>query len=885
MARFKRLQQQSDFECLFWVGESCPLRLHASNNDVQKHVDMLKITQEREREFFWQEAAASNLLAFLYLMIEEQESALRQLKLSLEKDPHNLNAKLGMIRLLEERHQGSDAQKKIDHLQTLKEDGKEMRKQISICQGEIAYACSFIGPDFYVQATDRYEALMDVANCDEVKDELNGYIVRWKYYLAYTYNRMLNKGHKEKLAAKLGTKDVPAIFGRISELYDAVIASDDKFYKGKAMIDLVDTYKKCETSGSNPEIPFPHGSPDKFVKQALDTAPSDPHVLERCGRHYRQRASSKKDFKDAIKIFDSLLEIHPTRHVAWHHKGLAYRSMWLVVGKYNEANLYNNRARKGNKKRVRNQEAIETLPVGLHADGAGAAAEFHENLNLNLSASQLPCGSVVQLFDEGYLSMLADEGPAGAQEIPPTSLVALPSAPRQLPTLVPWKSQDIGDVPRQLKKPDFYDQLRTRNPPAKDGGSRQYLVTAKECFEEAKQITKGTCSPYIVDLARCHISLGSYDDAEAEFNVANKLARTMNNNDATYLYEQWALLRHHRAGEEAAPEETRQKMKDAACLYRQAILSAVRARERSRIAFYRLRDLLREELKHDANNEALRMEHEVLNNSVQNYSQCRERETLVEAMKQDEDTRCIAWDLIRLLRERRHRHDAAIAFVYLSALREAGQLNLEKSAATPDTVRRQESNRQLLINVVRELVREGDQTNADSGQTFGEIFRWLVGTRHISDYITLDRDSPRPFVNSAEVCILAPSDVTPGVDTVLRLLRDICGLMVVRGFCEGNCDIRWESPTSEGLRAVVSVSQAVVVVEHSTDTGNWNQLFPVLEELMKLREVKTCLVADENTDFSKTEQRYVQHWPRLVISRNCGDGIELAYSLLKTMFP
>ena len=223
MARFKQLQQQSDFESLFWVGESCPLRLllaqNAGNmrrNDVHKHVDMLRTSQDREREFFWQEAAASNLLAFLYLIIDDEESALRQLTLSLEKDPNNLNARLGMIRLLEERHQGSEAQKKIDQFRMLQKDSREMRKQVSICQGEIAYACSFIGPDFYVQAADRYEALVAVANCDEKKDGLKGYIVRWKYHLAYTYNRMLNKGHKERLANKLGTKDVREIFDKIS---------------------------------------------------------------------------------------------------------------------------------------------------------------------------------------------------------------------------------------------------------------------------------------------------------------------------------------------------------------------------------------------------------------------------------------------------------------------------------------------------------------------------------------------------------------------------------------------------------------------------------------------------------------------------------------------
>ena len=899
MTRFKQLQQQSDFESLFWDDESCPLRVltHKASSgvkrdDVTRHVDMLKVTQEREKEFFWQEAAASNLLAFLYLIIDDEESALEQLKLTLERAPNNLNAMVGMIRILEEQFHGGEAEKTMKQYRTLKEDDKEMEKQVSICQGEIAYACSFIGPDFYVQAIDRYEALLHPeSKVWEMTAELNGYIVRWQYYLAYTYNRMLNKGNRGTLAEKLGTKDMRAIFHKIFKLYDAVIGSDDVFHGGKAMIDLVDAHKKCETSGTYQKIRFPYDrSPDQFVKDALDTAPTDPHVLERCGRHYRQRAINKKKFEETIGIFDSLLDIHPTRHVAWHHKGLACKALWHIVGKYREANLYNNSARKGKKKRVRKQKALACSETS-HSDVASAtAAECYQNLSpILLVPNQPPCESPVAQFqslsvesvDEGFQSMPFGEEATGAQEIPSVSSVALRTAPRELPTLPPWKSQELGDVPRQLKKPDFFDKLRTSNPPVKDGGSRTYLEQAKKCFEEAKKITKGMCSPYIVDLARSLISLGLYDAAEREFNAAKKLASTMNNSDATYLYEQWALLRHSRASQEQRADEAKSKMKDVARLYRQAILSAVRARERSRMAFYNLRDLLSKELEHDADNEALKMEYSVLRDSVQNYSEC--KEMLVEALKKDEDTRNIAWHLIRLLRDRHHQHDAATAFMYLSALHAAGQLDLEESATTPDTSH-QESNRRLLINVVRELVRDGDQTNADGGQTLGEIFRWMVGTRRISEYIALDRDSPRPFANSGEICVLAPCEATPGVDTVLRVLQDVCGVAVVRAFCEGNCDVRWDCPTSEGVRAVVAISQAVVVVEHSTDTDNWKQLFPILEELLKLEKVRVCLVADENTDCSNTEQRYVTQWSRLTINQNC-DDVDLACMLLKTMFP
>ena len=882
----KQIRQKSGFESLFWDDESpYPLRMliqQCSSSLKERHIEMLETTREREEKFFWQEAAASNLLAFLYLITDKEEEACQQLKLTLERYPNNLNAMIGMIRVLEQQDDDSQAKEKSDQYSKLKEDSVEMVKQKNICEGEIAYACSFIGPDFYMQAVDRYVSLLLANSNGTVKDELNGYIIRWHYYLAYTYNRMLNKGHIQKLAEKLGTQDVCEIFEKISKLYVTVIESDDVFHKGKAMIDLVDTYKKCETSGKYRNLTFPYKcGPDKFVKKAMDTAPLDPHVLERGGRHYRQRARNKKDFEETVEIFDRLLELHPSRHVAWHHKGLACKALWLIVGKYDEAKLYNNWARKGNKKQVRKQKLVQQHNADTSASSSSSSASASASAS---AAAAAECcqnySSVLVTHQDASRSpsgMSVDEPAKDTQEISSNSQAAPQRAPRELPTLPPRNQHELGDVPRQLKKPDFFDKLRTSNPPVKDKRSREFLEQAKECFEKAKEITKETCSPYIVDLARSLISLRLYDDAEREFKTANKLARTgaMNNNDATYFYEQWALFGHGRARQEETPDN------NVVRRYRRAILSAVRARERSRMAFYKLRDLLSEQLKQDANNKAVKMEYDVLYNSAEKFSKC--KEMLVEALKKDEKTRSIAWELIKLLRFRCHSHDAAISFVYLTALHEAGQLlNAGDNAAESHA---DESNdiKQLILDVVRQLVREGDQTNADSGQNFGQVFRWMVGTRRLSDHVELDSSSSRRTVaDTGEICILAPNDSTPGVDTVLRVLRDVCSVTVVKAFVDGNCDILWGIPILEGLRAVVAISQAVIVVEDSTDT-DWNKLFPVLDELMTVKEVRMCLAADEHTDCSNTEPRYAKRWQRVTIAKNC-DDIQLAHELLTAMF-
>lgn len=884
------LCRQDGFESLFWDEDSShPLRLiHEETNakkrkTVEVHIEMLTETQENENEFFWQEAAPSNLLAFLHLIIDEDEEALKQLKLTLEHYPNNLNAILGKIRILELQYHKSEAEKMLKQKYSkLKEDGREMQKQKNICQGEMAYACSYIDPDFYIHAIDRYESLLDPeSEVWTIKDELYGYIVRWRYYLAYAYNRMLNKGYEVQLTEKLDTKDMRAIFDKISKLYTMVIASEDPFHKGRAMIDLVDAHKKCETSGNYREIPFPYRcGPDQFVRDAMTAAPNDPYVLGKCGRHYRQRARSKEDFDETVEIFDRVLHLYPTKHVAWHHKGLACRALWHITGNYREAKLYQNSARTGNKKQFRKSKhkstkyRVQTQSWQTEAASA-SAAECQNN-----------CSSVSVPHPDGYerdsvqLRMSANEQATNMPDIVSSTTQKTPTPqtpPKELPTILRWNhSHQLEDVPKQTKKPDFFDKLRTNNPAAVQNKSPSYgyLQQAKDCFQRATKITKGTCGRYVVDFARALISLGLFDKAERQFNKANKPACAMNNNDATYFYEQWALLRHDRASREKTPDDDRGQMKDVARLYRQAILSAVRARCRSRIAFYKLGDLLLSELQHDPENRALLMEYDVMYNSVEKYSKCKDKHVLVEALKQDEQTREVAWKMIELLHGRHHPDDAAIAFMYLTALHEADQLHLEDSTAPTNSHR---STKLLLLDVVSQLV-SGDQTNADAGQTFGEVFRWMIGTRRISDHIKLDLNISR----KGEICVLAPSKATPGVSTVqLTVLQKMYGISVVTAFSDGNCDVPFGVPTSEGLRAVVANSQAVVVVEDSTDTVNWNMLFPVLEELMRIKDAKVCFVADENTDCSNTEQRYIQRWPRIAITE---DTHVLAYKLLKAMF-
>jgi len=118
----------------------------------------------------------------------------------------------------------------------------------------------------------------------------------------------------------------------------------------------------------------------------------------------------------------------------------------------------------------------------------------------------------------------------------------------------------------------------------------------------------------------------------------------------------------------------------------------------------------------------------------------------------------------------------------------------------------------------------------------------------------------------------------------VSVLRDLCSVAVVKGFSDGNCDIRFGGATSEGLRSVVAVSQSVVVVVDCTDAVNWGQLRPVLDELLTVDvgRVNMCLVADKCVDCGEIERRYDERWPLIPINDD-DDDVELAHTLLRTL--
>jgi hypothetical protein len=291
----------------------------------------------------------------------------------------------------------------------------------------------------------------------------------------------------------------------------AVLNSDNSVYKCKAMIELVDAFKHCRQlpTGSD-EIVFPYKNcktNDDFVRAALEEGPRDPYVLERCGRHFRQIASSETDLLKAISILDKC----PTKHVAWHHKGLAYIRLGLL-------------SRDG----------------GRGGRGGRGSAR-------------------------------------GAS----------------------WQRRGSGSR----------DQ------------SREYMMEAKRCHEEASRLAGDACCLYLVDLARACATVGQYDEAENKFAAAERLivfsSGDVEDSDMSYLYEQWAFMRSKQSTSRPLDIAL---VRDVMTMYRKSITSALDAGIKSKRLLISLRDVVQRQSEANPRLLSLRLEKQILEKSLDHYS-------------------------------------------------------------------------------------------------------------------------------------------------------------------------------------------------------------------------------------------------------------------------
>ena len=161
------------------------------------------------------------------------------------------------------------------------------------------------------------------------------------------------------------------------------------------------------------------------------------------------------------------------------------------------------------------------------------------------------------------------------------------------PTFHPYDSVIWGEIPKHGKDPKYFDILRAENPVDEVPGD--YFCKYHENLVKANEMVCQTSCRYLVDLGRAYASEMKFEDAVENFRCAADTE--YNVNDESYLYEQWGLLyKEHGEKLENVVES------DAKDLFHISVQAVTRMRDRSKVAFYKLRDILENECKADSSN-------------------------------------------------------------------------------------------------------------------------------------------------------------------------------------------------------------------------------------------------------------------------------------------
>jgi len=289
--------QKLPYEHLFKTDVKLQLKSYLdSNRHLNRLITNLEETLKTDIEYFWTDVCRSNLLTFLYVKRNEPEQIKKAVELNdecLKRERKNINGLACKTVLLLNESSFVESGDILTEMKALQKN--EIASAIAIA--EIAYCLEYFGPVHYTNAIMKYEVVLKNVEFLASNPECSGKLVMWKFHLAQTYCRLLNKGNLE--TKLLNTNfNISEVISKMFTLLNEVVKTKHPFYCGKAFIEIADAVKKCETSSIDVTLASLPGqlSSDEYVEKALETAPNDLYVLERSGRHYRQRATNSREF-------------------------------------------------------------------------------------------------------------------------------------------------------------------------------------------------------------------------------------------------------------------------------------------------------------------------------------------------------------------------------------------------------------------------------------------------------------------------------------------------------------------------------------------------------------------------------------------------------------
>ena len=549
-----------------------------------------------------------------------------------------------------------EAESKLKELKISVKTPLEPSFQWCLHFADVAYYLYNINPKYYVRAIELYERAASQLAGLNIEDHLkNKYNVIWSYRILHLLNRMLNHDNI-KTYAKGKDWNKLTVFHRICTLVGQVLKSpyQHNIYQARSYVELVDAQQKLRGEFDSKLTPnFIRSAIGQLkinekwcIGKAQQLGPDDGSVFEKTGRLLRTRATCLADFQEAERVLKHCVALCPGRHVAHHHLSHVYRSMWIVVNKFEEARLFNNPqktgARKKKTKRKQRNDAYSHLAQYQHQPTNAAESVASQNLVSLAAGGDSDEGvhleddndSVCHSMDTLSIAGSASHG-APVSSDAPSSATARPQSQnkpidlsqsiknRGVVIIKPKHAAANGKV-QHFRTPDYFDVLRTSNPTKSCGTvHNEWLDKAVEHLEKANEAVSGTAVRYLVDLARLYISIAKHDKALQCFSDAKHELAHATPHDAAYVYEQWGLYRHYN---EANDDE----LQDIKELYREAIASSIAAGEKSRMAFYELKSILDGQLKNigetdQPKNRLLSLERALLDKLVQNFDRAKGR--------------------------------------------------------------------------------------------------------------------------------------------------------------------------------------------------------------------------------------------------------------------
>lgn len=784
---------------------------------------------------FYLDMSKSNYATMLYYTCDPPrwKEAGRQNEESLEREPANFNALWCKCQLYTKQMVYRTVKDTLPLLGSVLEDPVA----VTTAKAELGALYADLGPAFYQKSRTLLEEAIREMESMYLKDDgvMKMRLVKWKFDLVRTYNRLMNKGCIRTYwdPSLEVTPSHADMFKRIRILVEDIQSGGDPGFCGAGWVELGDAYKKYEENVPDElrtdVLPDKKTTNDCFDK-AIQHAPDDVFVLERCGRHWRQRASDVDGFEKAVRLLEKCVRMDPLRDVAFHHLGLAHRSIWLEKEGHEEARLHNNAVKKyGKKSQKRNYRNPNKTRSNSYRSDAEMVEIYPHNdvptLSSNPVLNACDSGAMAGTHPGRSFSRSASHNTSSLQNCDtdsahtPTFKKMHSSPARISQTLAPRYPKTPSEVPRHYRRPDYFDILRAGNPLAKDR-DHQDLLSARKYFETANKIRQGKSPRYLIDLARTYLSTDNTSTARELFLRARNT--DYNSNDGAYLFEQFGLMEEKQVERystgvdgEDGDDVDHPDVEEVKNLYRQAIRCSADGKERSRIAFYHLRDILNRQIQDcSAPSEILQEEHLLLYTTIQDAKKAVQ---IVENMKNNETK---MWHLVHLFHERNRREDHEAAFTYLALLADAEKL---KANLTEDD----SIGLYTRMETVIEIGEKRTKMNPDRiKETLLKIYTWLVA---LNDNNKTQENDKKP---SRKICLLAPSSATPGTETVERVLSDVIGTEYVRAYLEDSPDILAGTVTHEAIEDMIKNS-TVAIVNMQTMDNVVNELELMMQTMVK----------------------------------------------------